>query len=150
MDDLTRLVAIEDIKQLKARYYRFLDTHDWENFKTLWAPDAIMDMNFPGRILKDEDGIYRGPEVITAFAIKAIGEGTTVDHAIMPEIEVHTPTTASAIWAQEDRVSWPEGYPNKTLHGFGHEHETYVKIDGKWRIKSTKLVRLKVDIVRNT
>jgi hypothetical protein len=48
------------------------------------------------------------------------------------------------------RVFWPEGHPNKSLHGFGHEHETYEMIDGKWRIKSTKLVRLKTDIERNT
>ena len=149
MDDLARLVAIEDIKQLKARYYRFLDTRNWELFQTLWAPDAVMDLNFPQRILVSESGLYRGPDAITAFAKKAIGEGTTIDHAIMPEIEILTATAARAIWAQEDRVFWPEGYPNRSLHGFGHEHETYEKIDGKWFIKSTKLVRLKTDIVRN-
>ena len=69
MNDLARLVAIEDIKQLKARYYRLLDTHDWEGFRSLWTPDAIMDVNFPDRILTSEDGIYRGPDAITAFAI---------------------------------------------------------------------------------
>jgi hypothetical protein len=148
MDDLTRLVAIEDIKQLKARYYRFLDTHDWESFRTLWTPDAVMDMNFPDRILASEDGLYRGPDAIVAFAMKAIGEATTIDHAIMPEIEVLTPTTARAIWAQEDRVFWPAGYPNTSLHGFGHEHETYEKIEGRWYNRSTKLVRLKTDIKR--
>jgi hypothetical protein len=150
MNDLARLVAIEDIKQLKARYYRYLDTHDWENFRALWTPDAVMDMNNPDRILASEDGVYRGPEAITAFAMKAIGRATTIDHAFMPEIEILTPTTARAIWAQEDRVFWPEGYPNKSLHGFGHEHETYEAIDGRWRIKSTQLVRLKTDIRRNS
>ena len=148
MDDLTRLVAIEDIKQLKYRYYRFLDAKDWESFRTLWTPDAVMDMNFPDRILVTEDGIYRGPDAITAFAQKAIGGGTTIDHAIMPEIEVTSPTTARAIWVQEDRVTWPEGHPNRSLHGHGHEHETYEKIDGAWRIKSTKLVRMKVEMER--
>jgi hypothetical protein len=149
LNDLARLVAIEDIKQLKARYYRVLDTHDWEGFRSLWTPDAIMDMNFPDRILTSEDGIYRGPDAITAFAIKAVGAATSIDHALMPEIEILTATTARAIWAQEDRVFWPEGYPNKSLHGFGYEHETYEMIDGKWRIKSTKLVRVKTDIERN-
>ena len=150
VDDLARLVAIENIKQLKARYYRFLDTHDWEGFRSLWTPDAVMDMNFPDRILASEDGIYRGPDAITAFAMKAIGGATTIDHALLPEIEILTPTTARAIWAQEDRVFWPAGYPNKSLHGFGHEHETYEMIEGKWRIGSTKLVRLKTHIERNT
>jgi hypothetical protein len=149
MNDLARLVAIEDIKQLKARYYRLLDTHDWEGFRSLWTPDAIMDVNFPDRILTSEDGIYRGPEAITAFAMKAVGAATSIDHALMPEIDILTATTARAIWAQEDRVYWPEGYPNKSLHGFGYEHETYETIDGKWRIKSSKLERVRTDIERN-
>jgi hypothetical protein len=107
-----------------------------------------MDVSVPDRILTTEDGIYRGPEAITAFAEKAIGGGSTIDHAIMPEIEVTSPTTARAIWVQEDRVTWPDGHPNRMLHGHGHEHETYEKIEAAWRIKSTKLVRMKVDMVR--
>ena len=93
MNDLARLVAIEDIKQLKARYYRLLDTHDWEGFRSVWTPDAIMDVNFPDRILTSEDGIYRGPDAITAFAMKAVGAATSIDHALMPEIEILTATT---------------------------------------------------------
>src|SRR4051812_16430117 len=144
--DLERLVAIEDIKQLKYRYYRFLDMRDWESFKTVWTEDAVMDVNSEHRILNTEEGLYHGPEAITRFARKAIGEGTTIDHAIMPEIDILSSTTARAIWVQEDRVTWPANHPNRSLHGHGHEHETYRKIDGQWRIASTKLVRLKVAI----
>jgi hypothetical protein len=32
------------------------------------------------------------------------------------------------------------------LRGYGHYHETYEKIDGQWRIKSSKLTRLREDI----
>jgi hypothetical protein len=38
MNDLERLVAIEDIKQLKYRYYRFLDAKDWEKFRRSGRP----------------------------------------------------------------------------------------------------------------
>src|SRR6202163_3053897 len=103
MNDLARLIAIEDIKQLKARYYRFLDTHDWEGFRSLWTPDAIMDMNFPDRILTSESGIYRGPDAITAFAMKAVGTATSIDHGLIPEIEIHRATPARAIGARESR-----------------------------------------------
>ena len=41
MDDLERLVAIEEIKQLKARYFRCMDTKDWEGFAEVFAPDAV-------------------------------------------------------------------------------------------------------------
>jgi hypothetical protein len=33
------------------------------------------------------------------------------------------------------------------MHGYGHYHETYEKADGEWRIKSSKLIRLREDIV---
>jgi hypothetical protein len=147
---LDRLVAIEAIKQLKARYYRFLDSRDWDAFQTVFTDDAVMDMRDPNRILADEDGLYRTPRVIRAFAEKAIGAGLTIDHAILPEIDILSETTASGIWAQEDRVRWPEGHPNRTLHGFGWEHETYERVDGDWKIKSTRLVRLHVEIERAT
>jgi hypothetical protein len=148
MDPLDRLVAIEAIKQLKARYYRFLDLKDWEAFETVFAPDAVMDMRNPDRILAEEEGLYRGAAVIRAFAEKAIAGGRTIDHAFMPEIEITSETTATGIWAQEDRVRWPEGHPNRSLHGFGWEHETYEKVGGEWKISSTKLVRLHTEIER--
>lgn len=148
MGDLERLVAIEAIKQLKARYYRFLDTHDWVSFETVFTADAVMDVGHPDRITTSEDGIYRGRTAIRRFAEAAIADATTIDHALMPEIEIMAPDRARGIWAQEDRVFWPEGAPNRRLHGHGWEHETYAVEDGGWRIASTKLVRLRTDIER--
>jgi hypothetical protein len=37
--------------------------------------------------------------------------------------------------------------PGVTLVGYGHYHETYVNVDGQWFIKSSKLTRLREDIV---
>jgi hypothetical protein len=33
------------------------------------------------------------------------------------------------------------------LDGYGHYHETYEKVSGDWRIKSSKLTRLHMDFV---
>ena len=40
MDALFRLTAIEDIKALKARYCRYVDTKDWVAFRSLFTDDA--------------------------------------------------------------------------------------------------------------
>jgi hypothetical protein len=40
MDALARLVEIEAIKQLKARYQRAVDTKDWALMGTVLAEDA--------------------------------------------------------------------------------------------------------------
>jgi hypothetical protein len=149
VNDIDRLVAIEAIKQLFARYYYALDHKNWDEFEALFTPDAVMDMRDPSRILTSEEGVYRGAAAIRAFAVRAIGAGHTIDKGVMPIIEVTTPTTATGIWAQEDRVDWPDGHPNRSLHGHGYEHQTYEKLDGQWKIKSTRMERLRVDIVRS-
>jgi hypothetical protein len=46
----------------------------------------------------------------------------------------------------EDMLRWPEGAPMQAMHGYGHYHETYEKVDGQWRIASIQLSRLRVDI----
>lgn len=43
MSDLERLVAIEEIKNLKARYFRAMDTGDWDVLQTVFATDAVFD-----------------------------------------------------------------------------------------------------------
>jgi hypothetical protein len=149
VDPMERLEAIEDIKQLKARYFRCMDTKDWDGFAAVFAPDARMDMF--GEMQGDADdgrGITTGNREIAAFVRHAVGLVTTVHHGHMPEIDVTSPTSAAGIWAMEDHLWWPEGSPIMTMHGYGHYHEVYEKADGTWRITSTTLTRLRVDVER--
>ena len=37
------LDAIEQIKKLKARYFRCMDTKDWDGFQNVFTADATMD-----------------------------------------------------------------------------------------------------------
>jgi hypothetical protein len=43
-------------------------------------------------------------------------------------------------------LRWPPGAALKTLHGFGHYHETYRRLEDGWRIQTSTLTRLRVDI----
>ena len=61
----------------------------------------------------------------------------------MPEIEITSPTTATGIWAMLDILQEPGG--ENLVHGWGHYHETYERIDGRWYIKTLRLTRLRVD-----
>ena len=67
----------------------------------------------------------------------------TVHHGHTPEIELTSPTTATGIWAMQDVLQLAERRP---LHGYGHYHETYELIDGAWRIRTSKLTRLHMDL----
>jgi hypothetical protein len=142
MDAAEQLLAMEDIKQLKARYFRCMDTKDWDGFAAVFAPNAVLDVT--GETGTDE-GIVRGNDLIAEYVRGHVDPVTTVHHGHMPEIEVTSPTTATGIWSMEDMLRWPEGAPITEMHGYGHYHETYEKIDGQWRIASCKLTRLRVD-----
>ena len=43
MDTIERLAAIEDIKRLKARYFRCMDMKDWAGLEAVFAPDLVAD-----------------------------------------------------------------------------------------------------------
>jgi len=143
VDAAERLAAIEQIKQLKARYFRCLDTKDWDGFADVFAPGAEMDMSGE---TGDESGIVRGRSEIVAFVRGAVDAVETVHHGHTPEIDVTSATTATGSWAMEDVLRWPEGGPLRSLHGYGHYHETYERIEGQWYIKTLTLTRLRVDI----
>ena len=46
-----------------------------------------------------------------------------------------------------DRLFFPESAPVAGMIGYGHYHETYEKIGGKWLIKTIRLTRLRIEIV---
>ena len=131
------LVDIESIKKLKARYCRYLDTKDWTAWRALFADDLVSDTAEAG------GKVIEGADEFVAFTRKNLRNQSTVHQVHAPEIELTSATTARGIWALEDVVRFG---PGVNLRGYGHYHETYEKTDGHWRIKSSKLTRLREDV----
>jgi hypothetical protein len=127
---------IEAIKQLRARYTRAIDTKDWDGYRGTLSDDFTM--NSGGRVTS-------GADDFVASLKHHLSDAVTVHHAHMPEIKLTSPRTATGIWAMEDLVRWPDG---RELHGYGHYHDTYEKVEGAWRMKSSTLTRLCVDTSR--
>jgi len=127
----------EAIKQLKARYFRSIDTKDWSGFRLVFADDVVVDTTESG------GGIVAGADDFVAFLSNTLADVVTVHHGHMPEITLTSPTKATGTWALQDLLIWPDG---RKLHGYGHYHETYAKIEGEWRIKELRLTRLHMDM----
>ena len=154
MTEIERLTAIEDIKRLCAQRLRAMDQKDWSAYDTLHTPRAVLKSFGDGQanlLSLSQDGgqpTAVGKDAILK-AIQTLLDGptkvTTVHHAHTPEIDVTSPTTATGIWAMEDWLWWTEGEAEHHLHGYGHYHETYEKIDGRWMIASRTLTRLRVE-----
>ena len=133
---MATLDEIEAIKQLKARYFRLMDTKQWEQFGAIFTEDATLAAS------PDPNETFRGRADIVRRVSAALREATTVHHGHMPEIELTGADTARGIWAMYDFVDLPQ----LVLHGWGHYHEEYAKQGGAWRIQSSRLTRLRLDI----
>lgn len=124
MTDLERLVAKDEIRTLKARRDRALDTKDWDTFIATHWPDHISAI--------DEHGTRPLTEAVEDLKIMLDGVDTT-HHSHSPEITFTSPTEAVGVWAMEDMLYWHQKDGPKTTHGYGYYHETYAKRDGEWR-----------------
>ena len=164
MTETEQILALEEIKKLKARYFRALDAKDWAGYLGVFTPDAVIDSTeaytpkdlngapiaFDGVVppAPNPDWHSRGDPAAFARDLGRTLEGVqTTHHGHMPEIELTSDTTAEGVWAMEDMLRWPKGAPIREMHGYGHYRETYVKRPEGWRIKSLKLTRLRVDTV---
>lgn len=144
MNDIEKLLAIESIKQTKARYFFGLDTKDWQHYASAFAVDATMDMGAGSRL---PNPLIEGRDAIVQFVSRSLADVITVHHGHTSEIEFTSETTANVIWAMEDRLWQKNPAPSKPfnqLHGWGHYRETYRKIDGEWLIQTLALTRLHV------
>jgi hypothetical protein len=148
MDALARLVAIEEIKQLKARYFRLMDTRDFDGMALVFCKNAFFDCTegFGAQPLdgpwKGEVGpIQRGRANIIKWIRESFAKSTSTHHGHCHEITIDNETEAHGIIAMEDYIRGTDR-ETKIVHATGHYHEDYRFEDGAWRIARTKLTRL--------
>ena len=137
MDRMAELVEIEEIKQLKARYFRLMDEKRWDEWAEVFAADFEGTIHGPHPVLH-----FHGRDDIVSQNRKILATAPTVHHGHMPEIELTGATRAKGVWAMFDYVELPEF----TLRGYGHYREEYVKQDGRWKIARMELTRLRCDV----
>jgi hypothetical protein len=142
--DLTTVEAIEQIKQLKARYFRLMDQKRWEEWRGVFTEDVTA--VYHGAPRRQSEGAAElrcdGCADLVAKVSGLLASGVSVHHGHMPEIEVTSPTTARGIWAMVDYLR----LPTFTMKGYGHYEEDYVKEGGRWKIKRILLTRLHCDM----
>jgi len=136
-----QLAEIEAIKQLKARYFRCIDTKDWDRFAELFTDDCqhILPTDEPRPPVPNEQYL--------ADMRRTLADAITVHHGHSPEITILGPGEAEGVWAMADDVELRHSSGEVVrLKGAGHYFETYRKgNDGRWRISSKRNVRLRVD-----
>ncbi len=152
MDTLTRLDAMESIKQAKARYFRGVDTRDSALVRSILTTDCVLDYN--GCCTDPFTGIDHMPafnRILNGAA--SFGDGgaasdgfVSIHHGHDCDINVFDDTTADAIFAMSDQLFFASGRPFNRLDGAGFYHERYRVEDGIWKIATLRLERLRVSV----
>ncbi|HEY6531005.1 MAG TPA: nuclear transport factor 2 family protein [Acidimicrobiales bacterium] len=133
---IARIEDLEEIKLLKARYCRCVDTKDWAGYRALMVDDYS---------LESDGGLHEGADAVVEFVVAALGNATTVHQVHTPEIAFTDEDHATGTWAMEDMVIIPGDNGEFRLHGMGHYHEHYVRTPDGWRLQKTRESRLRVD-----
>jgi hypothetical protein len=132
---------LEAIRQLKARYCRFLDTKDAESWRSVFTTDVLFRLDMAvstGGADPMTAPPVQGVDNFVPMVMASLENAATMHHCHTPEITLTSTTTATGIWAMEDWIIFGDG---RELHGAGHYRETYQKREGAWRIKSLHLTR---------
>jgi SnoaL-like domain len=143
MDRLSRLEAIEEIRHLKARYFRFMDCKLWDQLPSVFTADM--------RVITPDGRIWiEGGSNYAASLASTLQNAISCHQGLTAEIDILDANHATGIWAMQDVIEWRDRHPRegwKSILGRGHYHETYQREDGAWRIATLSLARLRLDIV---
>jgi hypothetical protein len=139
------LIEFHSISQLKFRYVRALDTHDWELMERCLTENAFA--WFSGGKFKQQ-----GRRQIVAFLRELIPASLVSSHIVVhPELTLTGPSTAKGIWRMQDIIYFIEPNPvfahgniegGEEMTGAAYYHEEYEKSGDEWQISSIGFVRI--------
>lgn len=130
---VARLAAIEDIKQMKAQYCAYCDAgYDPEGIASLFVEDGIWDGG-------PEFGRYEGVAAIKEFFRGISGDILFAGHLVLnPIITVDGDTAHGRWWLIMPCTTNTDG--NKEARWLAAEYaDDYVKRDGRWLYKHLRL-----------
>ena len=128
--------AVEAIKVLKARYFRYIDSKQWTDLRALFVDD----LHFEHAVI----GTFERADAATAAIAARIGDRVTVHHGHSPEVEVSVDGwSASGIWALHSfSTPGPDAPASAGRQAYGHYYDEFTRSADGWLICSVRLVHL--------
>lgn len=125
------LLDLEHIRQLKYRYFRCVDTKDWDGVAGCFVPEATA--GYPQRTCADRD------EIIAFLSESMVPDLVTMHQGHHPEITLDG-ETATGTWYLHDKVMYPAF--DFTLEGAAFYTDRYVRTPDGWLMSHTGYERV--------
>lgn len=138
--------AAEEIRQLKARYFRYVDTKQWKKLRSVFTADCVF------------EGLWSAadsPDVFVANVSANLSDDVvSVHQGFSPELQLVGTGVVRGIWTMTDYLTWPPGnrrYLGVSLpgqhgiRGYGYYEDEYRHSATEWRISFSRLTRLRID-----
>jgi hypothetical protein len=139
-EELTRrLLCLEDIEQIKRvkyRYFRAMDSGDFRTLEDLYMDDVEVD--YIGGTYRWE--LKGKQELIAAQTASFNAEAVGCHNAHHPEIDILSPTTATGTWYMTD--IFMDFKLGAVYYGSAIYRDNYTKVDGVWKISRTTYKRV--------
>ena len=153
VSDVEKLVAINEVREVMARYARHADHKEFEDLAGLFTPDGTFT---PHRVDGSVWMHMAGRDGIARTIAESVGNAQVLHQLFSYETEILSSTSATSIVSMADMVIRPEGeaVPShektafKTMHGYGHYHGDFVKVDGRWYIEKLVQTRLRMEFTK--
>jgi len=126
------------IKELKSKYFRALDTKNWDELETTMTPN-ISTAYSNGKL------VFHGPKEITNYFKESMPHTEiTLHQGHNPVIWFESDTVAYGKWYLQDNLIFAEGNPycGTQIQGSAIYTDKYVKVDGQWLIEDTGYLRV--------
>lgn len=119
VDALERLVALQEIRDVIARYAIHYDDKAWDDYATLWADEAVFVAN----------GVeFAGKEALLAFLTTCLPPDYSGKHMNSPPL-VEIGADGETATAKTDVVWISQDFENRIV---GRYDDAFVKRDGRW------------------
>ncbi len=133
---LQQLSDIEDIKLLKHRYFRGMDTANWDLLDSLFADDVTVDFRGGGYRVN-----FSGRENYMIFLKNSFhSDAVAMHYGSMPELTLTGDDEAEGYWYLYD--IFIQANTRSQTTGTALYKDRYRRIDGQWKIVATEYDRL--------
>jgi hypothetical protein len=133
---LQQLSDLEDIRQLKARYFRCIDTGNHTELETCFTEDVEIDLRGGGYRLRVQGRTDMVEFIASSFHsdVIAMHQGHT------PEIRFTGPDSAEGTWYLQDRFVDPARATD--TQGSSLYHDRYVRTAEGWQVAHSEYDRV--------